>query len=53
MGIYAFHACKELRSVVFGDNSRLEKIGNSCFAKSGLESIRTPSALKEIGDGAF
>lgn len=32
IGMSAFCACKALRSVVFGANSRLERIGELCFA---------------------
>ena len=49
----AFYKCKNLKRVVFTDESQLETIGNECFRSSGIEEITLPSKLKEIGDGAF
>ena len=46
---YAFYGCKNLKEVVFEEGSRLEKIGNSSFARTNLKEITLPKTLKEIG----
>lgn len=39
--------------MTFSKNSRLEKIGDICFCKSGLAQLDTPPGLRHIGAGAF
>lgn len=43
--------CRNLKIVHFAEG--LEKIGNQVFARSGIESLETPSSLKVISPGAF
>lgn len=49
----AFYSCKNLRQVTFAEGSMLEKICESSFDGSGLESIEFPVGVNEIGDHAF
>lgn len=49
----AFRDCKDLKRVVFSEDSRLEKIGSQCFYGTGLEEVKTPCGLKQIGSGVF
>ena len=48
-----FHECKNLASVVFAEGSRLKKIGNHCFANTGLKAFEAPPSLRKICSGAF
>lgn len=51
---FAFDSNGKLESVVTGNNSSLEKIGNYAFQGcTSLKSIRLPDSLKEIGSYAF
>ena len=38
---------------MFEEGSKLEDIGWDCFKNSGLEEIRLPKSLKNVGYGAF
>lgn len=49
----AFLGCQKLRSVRFPPKSKLEEIGRSSFAQSGLEKVSIPSSVKTIGDSTF
>ena len=50
----AFSGCKNLRSVKFADNSRLNSIGTNAFYNcSGLTSITIPDGVTSIGSSAF
>lgn len=49
----AFSGCRNLKHVYFGKNSKLEYIGDNCFANCNLESIELPKSLKTIGIDAF
>ena len=48
IGMDAFRYCERLRCVTFVKGSRLEKLGESCFSKSGLEKIVIPKGVKEL-----
>ena len=50
---FAFERCMRLRFLVFEDESTLERIGNYCFLRSGLERITIPSATTDIAPSAF
>ena len=50
---YTFSGCYKLASVVFAEGSRLKKIGNHCFANTGLKAFEAPPSLRKIGNGAF
>ena len=39
--------------MTFTEDSKLERIGEHCFCGSGVEEIKLPSTLKEIGCNAF
>ena len=53
IGADAFCECKKLREVIFGEESRLEKIGQSCFYSTRIESIVIPKGVEEIRSYAF
>ena len=54
IGLYAFNKCSSLRSVTFGENSKLESIVSCSFWNcSSLTSIEIPSGVTSIGDMAF
>lgn len=48
IGNGAFCKCKKLKSVIFAEGSRLEKLGAACFSKSGLEKIIIPEGVTEL-----
>ena len=50
---YAFYLCKDLKSVVFPEDSRLKGIGKMGFANTKLEEFTTPPRLKTVKVGAF
>ncbi len=49
---YAFQG-SDLKSISFGENSKLTTIGEKAFEYSDLESITFPKSLTEIGEKAF
>lgn len=49
----AFYNCGSLTSLTFAAGSQLESIGSNAFYMSGLNTIKLPQSLKEIGDYAF
>ena len=49
----AFEECKNLKTVVFEEGSRLEWIRERCFSRSGLEELRCPPRLRGVGPSAF
>lgn len=49
----AFYNCGSLTSLTFAPGSQLESIGSNAFYMSGLNTIKFPQSLKEIGDYAF
>ena len=49
----AFAGCEELRSVTFGENSRLTKIGLGAFGETGLLVFTAPPSLRIISQEAF
>ena len=51
IGDFAFYECYNLSDVRF--SSTLSRIGNSAFAKSGIQRISLPAAVDEIGKDAF
>ena len=38
----AFRGCQQLREVEFAEGSKLESIGELCFAYSGIQEIELP-----------
>ena len=42
---YAFAECDELEEVVFGENSRLEAMGDHCFCDTKIREISIPHTL--------
>ena len=48
-----FKGCKSLRRVNFGSSSSLERIGDSCFASSGVEEASIPDGVRELCEGCF
>ena len=53
IGVDVFFKCKNLKSVVFAENSWLEKIGPWSFSNTGIEKITVPKNVTEIEEGAF
>ena len=54
IGVQAFWSCTGLKSVVFGENSKLTSVSDEAFWKCGsLESIALPYGVISIGDFAF
>ena len=49
----AFDKCASLKSVRFGERSRLKWIESHAFEGTALRSFAAPSALREIGEAAF
>lgn len=52
IGAECFKGCTALKTVNFGENSQVTKIGESCFAESGLESIVLPASFTKFGYGS-
>lgn len=50
-GWECFYGCAKLKDVRLG--SKLRVIGNSCFAKSAIQSIDFPDSLEQINYGVF
>ena len=48
-----FYECESLRCVNFGCSSSLERIGESCFAYTGVEEVSIPDSVRELCDGCF
>ncbi len=54
IGNYAFSGCASLKTVTFGENSKLESIGSYAFyGCSSLTSITIPESVTSIGSDAF
>ena len=53
IGVRAFFACGQLRSVRFAEGSVLEKLGSSCFRECAIETIALPGTVRSIGKTAF
>ena len=53
IGDGAFRGCATLKRVTFQSPSGLGRIGERAFAETGIKEFTAPSALKEIGAGAF
>ena len=53
IGRSAFKDCKNLRNVVFEDDSKLEKIEFECFCNSSFQEIILPKTLKQIRWNTF
>lgn len=54
IGFVAFSGCTSLQSVTFGENSKLESIGDSAFYScDSLTSITIPDSVTSIGTQAF
>lgn len=48
---YAFHNCRDLRSVVIPEG--VEEIGDSAFGGCGLKSVHLPDSIRKIGNSVF
>ena len=48
-----FYKCKSLCRVTFGPCSSLERIGVSCFERSGVEEVSIPDGVCELCDYCF
>ena len=48
-----FHGGKMLRSVTFGASSRLERIHDYAFYRTGIESLSIPDSVCKLGDHCF
>ena len=53
IGNRAFDGCANLSNVTFAENGKLETIGDSAFASSGVVSIDIPESVNFIGSSAF
>ena len=53
IGVDTFYGCSSLKSVVFAEDSKLEKIGSGCFCETRLEKISVPKSVGEIQKYAF
>ena len=53
LGRAAFSGCERLCEVVFQPGSRLERIGEYCFAGCSLRQLVVPRSVRQIGDFAF
>ena len=53
IGVDTFYGCSSLKSVVFAEDSKLEKIGEGSFYQSGIEKIAIPRGVEEIPRSAF
>jgi hypothetical protein len=53
LGNSSFYECKSLESVTFENGSRLERIEESAFHRSGLQSILIPSYVVVLGIRSF
>ena len=53
IGTETFYGCANLKSVTILPGSQLEKLGKSCFCKSGIEILTLPGTVKEVGRDAF
>ena len=49
----AFANCKDLKSVIFDDDSDLTTIGKLAFAATGLSSVKVPKSVTGIHGQAF
>jgi hypothetical protein len=53
LGKQSFYECKSLESVTFESGSRLERIEESAFFRSGLRSVLIPSSVIVLGKWNF
>ena len=49
----AFEACMNLKQVEIEEGSQLKKIDERAFAGSGIEKIKLPASLEDLGNSAF
>lgn len=49
----AFANCNSLRQVIFGENTRIRRLGNNCFSHTQIQRIVIPRNVTEIGANAF
>jgi hypothetical protein len=52
-GKESFSSCKALESATFASGSRLERIEESAFSRSGLKSIVIPASVAFLGKDSF
>lgn len=50
---YAFNDCKNLKKIIFSENSELRLIEKFAFANSSIEEISVPSKVIKIGERCF
>ena len=48
-----FKECRSLGRVMFGSSSSLERIGDDCFVKTGLQEVRLPHCVRKLCDCCF
>ena len=48
-----FGECESLRIVIFGASSKLERICDSAFCETSIESLSIPDSVVELGKGCF
>ena len=53
IGIDVFLECRNLRTVTFALERRLERIGPECFCDAGMERVVVPRSVAEIQERAF
>ena len=53
IGKFAFEMCSVLEDVSFAEPSKLSKIEDYVFCRTGLKSIAVPASVSEISDVAF
>lgn len=53
IGVYSFHDCSNLHTVVFKGNPRLKIIETHAFSITSLKKFDFPSGIERIGDSAF
>ena len=51
--IEAFAQCKNLRNVIFEDNSKLERIFTGAFQEAGITEFTVPENCKRVGDAFY
>lgn len=53
IGVDAFSECRNLRTVTFAPESRLERIRSECFCDAGIERAVVPRSVAEIQERTF
>lgn len=53
IGESAFFNCTNLKTLTFGTGSKLQTLGDGCFAQCGFEELSLPDNITSIGHEAF